>query len=51
MIFGFCAGLGAYFNMDPVLFRIAFVAFTIASAGFGILLYIIASLMTPMEKV
>lgn len=32
-IFGVCAGLGEYFNLDPTLVRIAFVVVTIATAG------------------
>jgi len=49
MIFGLCAGLGKYFNIDPLLWRLVFIAAALASCGFGIILYIIASLVTPME--
>jgi len=50
LISGICAGLGKYFSIDPVLFRIAFIALALASIGFGIFLYIIASFITPMES-
>lgn len=50
IFFGFCAGLGEYFQIDPILFRLAFVAITIAGAGLGILFYIVASLVTPIKS-
>lgn len=34
---GVCAGLGAYFNVDPLLFRILFVAFLIAYGSTAII--------------
>ncbi|MFO7615781.1 MAG: PspC domain-containing protein, partial [Bacteroidales bacterium] len=36
---GVCSGLGAYFNLDPVIIRILFVLFTLAY-GTGILVYL-----------
>ena len=33
---GVCAGLGAYFGVDPLLFRLGFIGLTFFS-GFGIL--------------
>jgi len=50
MVTGLCGGLGKYFDIDPVLFRIAFIAMAIFSLGGGIVLYIIASLITPSES-
>lgn len=44
---GVCGGLGTYFGIDPILFRIAFVVLTIAGSGAGIPLYIIALVIMP----
>lgn len=46
MIAGVCGGLGRYFNTDPLWFRIAFVAVTLAG-GAGILIYLIAWITIP----
>ncbi len=53
VIGGVCGGLGAYFNLDPVLFRIAFVGLTllgspIAIGGFFPLAYIVLWIATPL---
>ncbi|HEY2600178.1 MAG TPA: PspC domain-containing protein [Thermoleophilaceae bacterium] len=45
---GVCSGLGRYFNVDPVLFRVAAVAL-IFFGGAGILLYIAGVLLIPQE--
>ena len=47
---GLSGGLGRYFGIDPVVFRIAFVVLTLAG-GSGILLYIVgyAVLMQPVS--
>jgi len=45
---GVCKGLGRYFNVDPVLFRVAAVAL-IFFGGAGLLLYIAAVLLIPNE--
>lgn len=46
---GVCSGLGHYFQLDPIVFRIAFVLATIFG-GWGILVYIIFWLVTPEAK-
>ncbi len=46
VIAGVCGGLGEYFSLDPVLFRILFVALTIAG-GSGILLYVVLIFVIP----
>ncbi|MFN3916938.1 MAG: PspC domain-containing protein [Flavobacteriales bacterium] len=46
---GICSGLGAYFGVDPVLFRILFAIMTIAG-GSGILIYVVMMLITPVAK-
>jgi len=45
-IAGICGGLGEYFNVDPVIFRIAF-CFAIFMGGTGFILYIIMLLVIP----
>lgn len=46
VISGVCGGLGAYFNTDPVLFRILFILFTIFG-GIGLLIYIALWIAVP----
>lgn len=49
VIAGVASGLGAYFDVDPVIFRVAFVVFTFIS-GFGVLSYIILWIAMPEAK-
>ncbi|MDR1796910.1 MAG: PspC domain-containing protein [Clostridiales Family XIII bacterium] len=44
---GVCGGLGAYFDVDPIVLRIAWVALTIVSFGAGILAYLLFWLIMP----
>jgi phage shock protein C len=46
VIAGVCGGLGAYFGVDSVLFRIAFVLLVFAG-GLGILAYILGWIFLP----
>ncbi len=46
MIAGVCGGMGRYFGVDPVWFRLAFVVLTFGG-GAGILIYLVAWLMIP----
>lgn len=46
IIAGVCGGLGAYFSLDPVIFRIAFVLATFASL-IGLFVYITMWLLVP----
>ena len=46
MIAGVAGGIGEYFNIDPVLVRIGFVAATLF-AGTGLILYPIAWIVVP----
>ncbi len=48
VIGGVCGGLGRYFNVDPLLFRIGAVAL-IFLGGAGVLLYLAALLLVPNE--
>jgi phage shock protein PspC (stress-responsive transcriptional regulator)/predicted membrane protein len=47
---GVCAGLGRYFNLSPMIYRIAFIALALAG-GTGILLYVAAWLVIPDDGV
>ena len=49
VIGGVCSGLGAYFNLDPVIVRILFVLFTLAY-GTGILVYLILWIGMPEAR-
>mgnify|MGYP006287362777 CR=1 FL=1 len=46
---GVCGGLGMYFNMDPLIIRILFVAVFLAF-GVGLLVYIILWIVIPKAK-
>ena len=48
LVAGVCAGLAAYFGIDPTLVRLGFVVLTVFG-GFGILLYLGAWLVIPVE--
>ena len=50
MIAGICGGLGEYFDIDPLIVRLGFIAmFLFIPAGIGfILFYIIGALVTPL---
>ncbi len=46
---GVCAGLGRYFDVNPLIYRIAFAALALAG-GTGLLLYLAAYLVIPGER-
>jgi phage shock protein C len=48
VLWGVCGGLGQYFNIDPVIFRIIFVV-TIFVGMSGALVYVIMTLIVPEE--
>ena len=48
VIAGVCAGLAAYFGVDPTLVRLAFALVTVFG-GIGILLYLVAWIVIPEE--
>ena len=45
---GVCAGIGAYFGIDPTLVRIGWVAFCLLG-GSGVLAYLLCALIIPEE--
>ena len=47
---GVCGGLGEYFSIDPVFFRILFVLITLFPPGSGILIYLIMWLVVPKKS-
>lgn len=48
VIGGVASGLGAYFDMDPVVIRILFVLFAFISFGWGLLVYLIMLIAMPL---
>lgn len=44
---GVCAGLGDYFNVDPVIIRLAFLLFIFAGSGIA---YLVAWVIVPIAK-
>lgn len=49
VIAGVCGGIAEYFNIDPTLIRLLWILFIFAG-GSGILAYIIAWIIIPLEK-
>ena len=43
---GVCGGIGEYFNVDPIVVRLAWIIFTLMY-GAGLLAYIIALIIIP----
>ena len=48
MLAGVCGGIGEYFNVDPTLVRLGFVALSFLAGG-GLLVYILAAIIIPKE--
>ena len=48
-IAGICGGLGEYFAIDPILFRLLWLG-TVSIAGTGILLYLMAWIVIPQQS-
>ncbi len=51
MIAGVAGGIAQYFDIDPTLVRLAFVAATLAGGGSGLLAYIVLAIVMPLEPV
>ena len=49
VFFGVCAGLGEYFNIDPVFIRIIWLL-TLVTYGFGIIAYLFCCLLMPSKS-
>lgn len=48
VVFGVCGGLGEYFNVDPLIFRLIFIVFTLG-AGSGVIIYLVLAFLIPKE--
>ncbi|MBK9053718.1 MAG: PspC domain-containing protein [Chloroflexi bacterium] len=46
LIFGVCAGLADYMNVDPVVVRLLMVLFALMT-GYGILIYLLLAILMP----
>jgi len=49
LIGGVCSGIGAYWNIDPLIVRIIFVALTLAG-GIGAMVYLILYIVLPVAR-
>jgi len=49
-IAGVCGGLGEYFNIDPIIFRMGFVGL-LFGGGSGIIIYILMWIFVPVKTV
>ncbi len=49
-IAGVCSGLGEYFDIDPTIVRVLFLA-SVLLFGTGVLLYIILAIVMPDDNV
>jgi len=47
-IAGICSGLGDYFDKDPIIFRIIFLA-SIFTGGLGVLAYLVGWCIIPKK--
>jgi phage shock protein C len=49
IVAGVCSGVGRYFNVDPVLIRVAFAVATVLTWGVAVLAYPIMWFLMPEE--
>ncbi len=49
IINGVCGGIGEYFDIDPTLVRLAWIAFC-ALGGSGVIAYVIAAIIMPRRQ-
>ncbi|MBN1695435.1 PspC domain-containing protein [candidate division WOR-3 bacterium] len=47
-IAGVCGGLGEYFDIDPIIFRMIFIALLV-NGGAGIIIYILMWIFVPAK--
>ena len=48
-LLGVCAGLGSYFNLDPVFIRVLFVLLTLFSGGIVLIAYFLIYAIVSKE--
>ncbi len=53
IFFGFCGGVGEYFQVDPVIVRIIYVLLILGTMGGFVLFlfYLLSPLFVPLEKI
>lgn len=49
MLGGVCAGAGRHLDVDPTLLRLGLVLLTVFGAGVGVVLYLAAWILVPLE--
>ncbi|CEM61302.1 PspC domain-containing protein [Treponema phagedenis] len=49
-LFGVCGGIAEYFDIDSTIVRLGWVLLTFLSCGTGLVLYIIAAAIMPIQK-
>lgn len=49
MLAGVCGGVAEYFNLDPTLVRVLWVAVSLF-AGAGVILYIVMAIIVPVKS-
>lgn len=49
VVAGVCSGISAYFGIDPIILRLAFVIFTIFY-GSGVIIYLVLAIIIPKAK-
>ena len=47
---GVCAGIAKYFEVDSIAVKLIWIIATLISVGFGVLAYLIAWLIIPLEQ-
>ena len=50
MLAGICGGLAEYFDADPTVVRLLYVAFIIMSGGLGLIAYLVAWMIIPLDR-
>ncbi|HEY9481154.1 MAG TPA: PspC domain-containing protein [Candidatus Paceibacterota bacterium] len=50
LLFGVCNGIGAYFDIDPIIVRIIFIILTIATSGVWIAAYVLLAIFLPSAE-
>lgn len=48
MVAGVCGGLGEYFDLDPIIFRIIFLVMVLGG-GSGLLVYLVLAIVIPRD--
>ncbi|MDR3193786.1 MAG: PspC domain-containing protein [Tannerella sp.] len=50
MVAGVCAGIAAYFELDPTLVRVGYILFCVFTAFAGVPVYLILWIVIPRNK-